>query len=165
MFLHSVRSLLQTVRVFFLIFQIVLKVFLFPIWSVLPSFSTSETSVLNLVKFVYEARIDGYIGYNILKNIEELPAIAIGARFHHERYDGKGYPLGMAGQDIPEIARIIAVADAYDAMTSNRSYRELMPQEKVKEEIRKGKGTQFDPVFADIMLALIEADKGYCMHG
>ena len=105
------------------------------------------------------------IGYNILKNIEELPAIAIGARFHHERYDGKGYPLGMAGQDIPEIARIIAVADAYDAMTSNRSYRELMPQEKVKEEIRKGKGTQFDPVFADIMLALIEADKGYCMHG
>lgn len=105
------------------------------------------------------------IGYNILKNIEELPAIAIGARFHHERYDGKGYPLGMAGQDIPEIARIIAVADAYDAMTSNRSYRELMPQEKVKEEIRKGKGTQFDPVFADIMLALIEADKEYCMHG
>ena len=60
MFLHSVRSLLQTVRVFFRIFQIVLKVFLFPIWSVLPSFSTSETSVLNLVKFVYEARIDGY---------------------------------------------------------------------------------------------------------
>ena len=60
MFLHSVRSLLQTVRVFIRIFQIVLKVFLFPIWSVLPSFSTSETSVLNLVKFVYEARIDGY---------------------------------------------------------------------------------------------------------
>ena len=60
MFLHSARSLLQTVRVFFRIFQIVLKVFLFPIWSVLPSFSTSETSVLNLEKFVYEARIDGY---------------------------------------------------------------------------------------------------------
>ena len=60
MFLHSDRSLLQTVRVFFLIFQIVLKVFLFPIWSVLPSFSTSETSVINLEKFVYEARIDGY---------------------------------------------------------------------------------------------------------
>ena len=61
MFLHSARSLLQTVRMFFRIFQIVLKVFLFPIWSVLPSFSTSETSVLNLVKFVYEARIDGYV--------------------------------------------------------------------------------------------------------
>ena len=60
MFLHSDRSLLQTVRVFFRIFQIVLKVFLFPIWSVLPSFSTSETSVINLEKFVYEARIDGY---------------------------------------------------------------------------------------------------------
>ena len=60
MFLHSDRFLLQTVRVFFLIFQIVLKVFLFPIWSVLPSFSTSETSVINLEKFVYEARIDGY---------------------------------------------------------------------------------------------------------
>ena len=63
MFLHSDRSLLQTVRVFFRIFQIVLKVFLFPIWSVLPSFSTSETSVLNLEKFVYEARIDGYEEY------------------------------------------------------------------------------------------------------
>ena len=61
MFLHSDRSLLQTVRMFFRIFQIVLKVFLFPIWSVLPSFSTSETSVLNLEKFVYEARIDGYV--------------------------------------------------------------------------------------------------------
>ena len=71
MFLHSDRFLLQTVRVFFLIFQIVLKVFLFPIWSVLPSFSTSETSVLNLEKFVYEARIDGYkdtSGYYLLKN-------------------------------------------------------------------------------------------------
>ena len=105
------------------------------------------------------------IGYNILKNIEELPAIAIGARFHHERYDGKGYPLGISGQDIPEIARIIAVADAYDAMTSNRRYRSLMPQEKVRDEIIKGKGTQFDPVFADIMLELIEADKEYRMHG
>ena len=63
MFLHSDRSLLQTVRVFFRIFQIVLKVFLFPIWSVLPSFSTSETSVLILEKFVYEARIDGYEEY------------------------------------------------------------------------------------------------------
>ena len=61
MFLHSVRSLLQTVRMFFRIFQIVLKVFLFPIWSVLPSFSTSKTSVINLEKFVYEARIDGYV--------------------------------------------------------------------------------------------------------
>ena len=63
MFLHSDRSLLQTVRVFFRIFQIVLQVFLFPIWSVLPSFSTSETSVLILEKFVYEARIDGYEEY------------------------------------------------------------------------------------------------------
>ena len=79
--------------------------------------------------------------------------------------NGKGYPDGISAEEIPKEARIIAVADAYDAMTSNRSYRELMPQEKVKEEIRKGKGTQFDPVFADIMLALIEADKGYCMHG
>ena len=105
------------------------------------------------------------IGYNILKNIKELPDIAVGARFHHERYDGKGYPLGIAGQDIPEIARIIAVADAYDAMTSNRSYRELMSQDKVRDEIRKGRGAQFDPVFADIMLELINADKGYIMHG
>jgi len=101
------------------------------------------------------------LGDKILKKIREMPKLAIGARWHHERYDGTGYPDGLAGKDILEEARIIAVADSYDAMTSNRSYRGFLPQEKVREEIEKGKGTQFDPVFADIMLQIMDEDKDY----
>ena len=104
------------------------------------------------------------IGSNILKNISEMPDIGIGARWHHERYDGKGYPDRLKGEEIPEIARIIGVADAYDAMTSKRSYRDVMPQEVVRGEIEKGKSTQFDPYFADILLAMIDEDKEYQMH-
>ena len=66
------------------------------------------------------------MGARILKTIKEMPRLVTGARWHHERYDGKGYPDGLKGTDIPEEARIIAVADAYDAMTSNRSYRRGM---------------------------------------
>ena len=101
------------------------------------------------------------IGAEILGNMSELPDIAIGAKYHHERYDGRGYPEGLSGENIPLVARIIGVADAYDAMTSNRSYREVMPQDVVRSEIVKGKGTQFDPVFAEIMLKIIDDDKGY----
>ena len=93
-----------------------------------------------------------------------MPTLATGARWHHERYDGKGYPDGIGGEDIPEEARIIAVADSYDAMTSRRSYRDALPQEKVRDELVKGKGTQFDPIFADIMLGLMDADKNYDMR-
>ena len=105
------------------------------------------------------------IGSSILESIKERPGLAVGARWHHEHYDGSGYPDGIAGNAIPEEARIIAVADAYDAMTSSRSYRELMPQEKVREEIEKGMGTQFDPVFAEIMLEMIDEDPDYTMCG
>lgn len=104
------------------------------------------------------------IGYKILSNIKEMPELSAGARFHHERYGGNGYPEGISGLDIPEVARIIAVADAYDAMTSNRSYRGVLPQEKVRDEIEKGKGTQFDPQFADIMLEMIDEDQEYHMR-
>ena len=100
----------------------------------------------------------------ILKKIEDLPELMTGARWHHERYDGRGYPDGLAGEEIPEMARIIAVADAYDAMTSYRSYRKPMPQDAVSGEIRKGSGTQFDPRFAEIMLQMIAEDKGYMMR-
>ena len=101
------------------------------------------------------------MGARILNSITEMPALAMGARWHHERYGGGGYPDGLTGEDIPEEARIIAVADAYDAMTSRRSYRSSLPQETVREEIAKGAGTQFDPKFADIMLELIDADTEY----
>ncbi len=100
-------------------------------------------------------------GDKILKKIQERPELAIGARWHHERYDGTGYPDGLAGENIPEEARIIAVADAYDAMTSRRSYRGILPQATVRSEIERGKGTQFDPVFADIMLEIIDEDTEY----
>ncbi|MCR4908255.1 MAG: HD-GYP domain-containing protein [Lachnospiraceae bacterium] len=103
------------------------------------------------------------MGNQILSSINEYPYLSIGAHYHHERYDGKGYPDGLKAGEIPEIARIISVADAYDAMSSNRSYRTAIPQHIVREEIAKGAGTQFDPVFADIMLRLIDLDTEYQM--
>ncbi len=102
-------------------------------------------------------------GNQILTSISEYPYLSIGAHYHHERYDGKGYPDGLKGDDIPEIARIISVADAYDAMSSKRSYRDVIPQQLVREEIVKGAGTQFDPEIARIMLQLIDADTEYQM--
>lgn len=104
------------------------------------------------------------IGANILKEVTEIPDIAIGARYHHERYDGKGYPDGLCGVEIPELARIIGVADAYDAMTSKRSYRDVLAQDIVLEEIEKGKGTQFDSEIAQIMIELMKDDVNYKMH-
>lgn len=105
------------------------------------------------------------IGHDILKTITEMPSISIGARWHHERPNGRGYPDGLSGDEIPEIARIIAVADAYDAMTSTRSYRALMPQDKVRSEIVKNIGTQFFPEVANLMLQMIDEDTEYRMHG
>ena len=108
-------------------------------------------------------RLPPVIGAEILENISEIPDLGVGARWHHERYDGKGYPDGLAGENIPEEARLIAVADAYDAMASKRSYRDVLPQQVVYEEIKKGRGTQFDPVFAELMLRMMEEDKEYTM--
>lgn len=104
------------------------------------------------------------MGAKILKNITEFPKMCTGARWHHERYDGKGYPDGISGQDIPLEARIIAVADAYDAMSSRRSYRDVLPQAQVRSEVEKGKGTQFDPIFAEIMLSMMDGDTDYQMR-
>ncbi|MCR4741641.1 MAG: HD-GYP domain-containing protein [Treponema sp.] len=106
------------------------------------------------------------IGYEILKKLGGLPSYIVdGARWHHERWDGKGYPDGLKGEEIPELVRIISVADAYDAMTSNRSYRELLPQEVVRQEIVKGRGTQFDALIASKMIEMIDSDIHYEMHG
>lgn len=108
-------------------------------------------------------KIHPVTGYHILRGISEESIIAIAAKYHHERYDGRGYPNGLEGDKIPEVARILGVADSYDAMASNRSYRDALPQEVVRSEIEKGKGTQFDPCIADIMLQLIDEDKDYRM--
>ncbi len=104
-----------------------------------------------------------FIGKQILSSISRSPYLSVGANYHHERYDGKGYPEGLKGDDIPQIARIIAVADAYDAMTSKRSYRDPIPQQIVREEFVKGLETQFDPVYTKIMLHLIDLDSEYRM--
>ncbi|MBQ6132874.1 MAG: HD domain-containing protein [Lachnospiraceae bacterium] len=85
------------------------------------------------------------IGADILSAIKELPNIEVGARWHHERYDGKGYPDGLSGNDIPLEARIICVADAFDAMTQQRSYKERMTVEEALSEMKKESGKQFDP--------------------
>lgn len=97
------------------------------------------------------------IGGEILKNFTALDGIAEGARYHHERYDGKGYCEGISGESIPLTARIIAVADAYDAMSSDRCYRKGLPREIIEEELKKGAGSQFDPQIVPHMLAIIEA--------
>ncbi len=110
-----------------------------------------------------QIRIHPVSGYHILKDIHDDERIGYGAKYHHERYDGTGYPNGLAGKNIPEIARIIGVADAYDAMASNRSYRKALSQDIVRSEIEKGKGRQFDPEIADIMLKMIDEDKEYKM--
>ncbi len=104
------------------------------------------------------------IVYRILSSIGEFPYLSIGAHYHHERYDGKGYPDGLKGEEIPEIARIISVADAYDAMSSNRCYRDAIPQQLIRAEIVKGAGTQFDPKLAGVMQHLIDKDTDYRMR-
>ena len=108
-----------------------------------------------------QIKIHTVSGYHILSGVHEDERVRDGAKYHHERYDGKGYPDGLCGKDIPEIARVIAVADAYDAMTSDRSYRKALPQSAVREEILKGKGTQFDPLIADLMIGIIDEDREY----
>ena len=103
-------------------------------------------------------------GYEILKEIDEMPNLREGARWHHERYDGKGYPDGLAGEDIPETARITCVADVYDAMTSTRSYSVPKTQADVRAEFVRCKGANFDPAIADVMIAMIDEDKDYSMN-
>lgn len=94
-------------------------------------------------------------GGEILKDIHTIDHLQDGALFHHERYDGKGYPFGLRGTDIPLCARIVGVADAYDAMTTNRVYRDKLSTERVISEFERGKGTQFDPNLADLFIEMI----------
>ena len=94
-------------------------------------------------------------GGEILSSFKSLKNVGEGALYHHERYDGKGYPEGLAGEDIPLIARMICVADSFDAMNTNRVYRKKLSKEGILEEIERNKGRQFDPEIADIMLRLI----------
>lgn len=96
------------------------------------------------------------IGGMILKDFKALPDITDGAQYHHERWDGKGYSKHLAGKEIPEIARIICIADSFDAMTSPRVYRKALSVEFAKNELVKCSGTQFDPDIVPIMIRLID---------
>ena len=93
-------------------------------------------------------------GYEILKKVKTQKDIADGAQYHHERFDGKGYPARLYGEKIPYVARIISVADAFDAMSSTRPYRKKLPMDFIVEEVKKCSGTQFDPVVANAFLDL-----------
>ncbi len=92
------------------------------------------------------------VGARLFASVNEMPSLALGTKYHHERYDGSGYPKGLAGEKIPEQARIIAVADSYDTMCSKGE----LSQSEIRAEIEKGKGSQFDPKFAEIMLEMID---------
>ena len=95
-------------------------------------------------------------GYNVLKDISIMPELADGAGFHHERPDGNGYPRGLKGDDIPRVAQIIAVADTFDAMYSDRPYRKRMNFNKVVEIMKEVSGTQLTPDVVDAFLRLVE---------
>ena len=95
-------------------------------------------------------------GAEILKDFTLVENVEDGTRYHHERYDGKGYPEGLKGEEIPLFARIIGVADTFDAMTSNRVYRSSMDTDYVMNEMKRGRGTQFDPQALDAFLRLVE---------
>jgi len=96
------------------------------------------------------------IGGEILEDFTALEGITEGAKYHHERWDGKGYGEGLAQMDIPKVARIIGVADSYDAMSSNRCYRKALEEEVIKSELRDCSGSQFDPEVVPHMLAMME---------
>ena len=96
-------------------------------------------------------------GYEILKEISIAPDLALGAGYHHERLDGKGYPRGLSGDQIPEIAQIIAVADTFDAMYSNRPYRKKLPIETVAAEIQRIAGTQLNADIVRVFMDLINS--------
>jgi hypothetical protein len=97
-------------------------------------------------------------GLDIVREIGFLDEALAGIMHHHERIDGRGYPMGLAGDEIPEFARVLAVADAFDSMTSTRSYRGARPVQEAIAELRKWSGTQFDPAFVDAFVAAVKRD-------
>ena len=104
------------------------------------------------------------LGGNVLHHFTAIEGIRDGALYHHERYDGTGYPQGLAGKKIPLCARIICIADAYDAMSSDRCYRKHLPKEKILEELIVNSGKQFDPDLVRYMIDMIEDGFTYSIH-
>jgi HD-GYP domain-containing protein (c-di-GMP phosphodiesterase class II) len=103
------------------------------------------------------------IGKRILEGIPFMRELISGILCHHEHYDGSGYPQGLTGKEIPRLGRMIAVADTYDAMTSDRPYRRALPHVVACEELKRCKGTQFDPEIVDVFLKKIEIYRDDCI--
>lgn len=104
-------------------------------------------------------KMHAIVGGEILKDIHSVKDLDVGAKYHHERYDGRGYPEGLKGEEIPYIARLICVADAYDAMASNRIYRKHLTEETILTEIERCSGIQFDPAMAEAFVKLIKENR------
>ncbi len=105
------------------------------------------------------------IGEEILSSITEYPYLSIGAHYSHERYNGTGYPEGLKGEDIPEIARLVAVADAYVSMTSKKRFRDARPDFIARENFVMGSGLEYDPQFADMMVRILDMGLGQNASG
>lgn len=103
-----------------------------------------------------QIRLHTTVGGNILKDMDFIPHVQEGALYHHERYDGTGYPFGLKGENIPLYARIICVADAYDAMSTDRIYRSRMSQQEIIAELRKCRGSHFDPAIAALFIQMLQ---------
>jgi HD-GYP domain-containing protein (c-di-GMP phosphodiesterase class II) len=104
------------------------------------------------------------IGERILGPVQQFRPLAPAIRHHHEHYDGRGYPDALRGEEIPTLARVVAVADSYNAMTSNRPYRGAMAPDAALDQLRAVAGTQLDPVFAPTLCAVVSArDASYAV--
>lgn len=95
-------------------------------------------------------------GGKILKNISDLPEAQIVAQYHHERWDGKGYPEQLKGQEIPDIARVVSITDTFDAMNTKRIYRNKLPADEIRRQLMAGSGTQFDPEYLEAFLSVMD---------
>lgn len=104
------------------------------------------------------------IGKEILSNITEFPYLSVAANYSHERYNGTGYPEGLKGNEIPEMARVVAVADAYVTMTTPKRYRDAKPDFVAREAFVRGSGAEFDPIYADLMVKIIDEEEKGKIH-
>jgi HD-GYP domain-containing protein (c-di-GMP phosphodiesterase class II) len=113
----------------------------------------------NLTEEEYAAiQLHPLCGLEVIREIGFLDEALAGIMHHHERIDGRGYPMGLAGDEIPEFARVLAVADAFDCMTSTRSYRGARSLGEAITELRRCAGSQFDPVFVGALIAAVERE-------
>ena len=128
----------------------------------IPESILCKTGPLNDLEWIV-MRSHPHVGAKIVEPIPFMGEAVEIVRSHHERFDGGGYPAGLRGEEIPLGARIFAIADAFDAMTSDRPYRRALPTEEAVEQIRAGSGTQFDPVCVDAFVDLVAEDDGFLL--